>query len=96
MVGLEYATKGTMTVNGHKLVVVEKDTQGKPDVAKSILEAAYADDKAALAMGPPQGARARPVTSPDTWLGPPATTRCGDHPRLWDNPSEPQGHRRCA
>ena len=52
MMGLEYATKGTMMVNGHKLVVIEKDTQGKPDVAKSMLEAAYADDKAALAVGP--------------------------------------------
>jgi branched-chain amino acid transport system substrate-binding protein len=52
MLGLEYATKGTMMVNGHKLVVIEKDTQGKPDVAKSMLEAAYADDKAALAVGP--------------------------------------------
>jgi branched-chain amino acid transport system substrate-binding protein len=52
MMGLEYATGGTMMVNGHKLVVVEKDTQGKPDVAKSQLASAYADDKAALAVGP--------------------------------------------
>jgi len=52
MMGLEYATGGTMMVNGHKLVIVEKDTQGKPDVAKSMLEAAYADDKAAIAIGP--------------------------------------------
>ena len=52
MLGLEYATKGTMMVNGHKLVVIEKDNQGKPDVAKSMLEAAYADDKAAIAVGP--------------------------------------------
>jgi len=52
MLGLEYATKGTMAVNGHKLVVIEKDNQGKPDVAKSMLESAYADDKAAIAVGP--------------------------------------------
>ena len=52
MMGLEYATGSTMMVNGHKLVIVEKDTQGKPDVAKSMLEAAYADDKAAIAIGP--------------------------------------------
>ncbi len=52
MMGLEYATGGTMMVNGHKLVVIEKDTQGKPDIAKSMLEAAYADDKAAIAIGP--------------------------------------------
>ena len=26
--GLDYATGGTMTVNGNKLVLIEKDTQG--------------------------------------------------------------------
>ena len=52
LMGLEYATGGTMMVNGHKLVVIEKDTQGKPDIAKSQLASAYADDKAALAVGP--------------------------------------------
>ena len=52
MMGINYATKGTMTVNGHKIVVVEKDTQGKPDVAKAQLASAYADDKAVLAIGP--------------------------------------------
>ncbi len=49
--GLEYATDGTMAVNGRKLVVMEKDDQGKPDVAKSLLAAAYSDDKADLAVG---------------------------------------------
>jgi branched-chain amino acid transport system substrate-binding protein len=49
--GLEYATDGTMAVNGRKLVVIEKDDQGKPDVAKSLLAAAYSDDKADLAVG---------------------------------------------
>ncbi|CAN7390364.1 MULTISPECIES: substrate-binding domain-containing protein [unclassified Variovorax] len=52
MMGLEYATGGTMAVNGKKLVVIEKDDQGKPDLGKSLLAAAYADDKAALAVGP--------------------------------------------
>jgi len=52
MMGLEYATNGTMTVNGNKLVVIEKDTQGKPDVAKAQLAAAYSDDRADLAIGP--------------------------------------------
>ena len=52
MMGLEYATGGKMAVNGHKLVVIEKDNQGKPDVAKAMLESAYADDKAAIAVGP--------------------------------------------
>ena len=52
MMGLDYATGGTMTVNGKKLTVIEKDDQGKPDLGKSLLAAAYADDKAALAVGP--------------------------------------------
>ena len=52
MMGLEYATGGTMAVNGKKIVVIEKDDQGKPDLGKSLLAAAYADDKADLAIGP--------------------------------------------
>ncbi|MFT5535245.1 MAG: branched-chain amino acid transport system substrate-binding protein [Candidatus Paceibacteria bacterium] len=52
LMGLDYATGGTMTVNGNKIVLIEKDTQGKPDVAKSQLAAAYADDKADMAVGP--------------------------------------------
>jgi branched-chain amino acid transport system substrate-binding protein len=52
MMGLDYATGGTMAVNGNKLVVIEKDNQGKPDVAKSQLAAAYADDRADIAVGP--------------------------------------------
>jgi branched-chain amino acid transport system substrate-binding protein len=41
-----------MTVAGKKLVVIEKDDQGKPDVGKSLLAAAYGDDKADIAVGP--------------------------------------------
>ena len=52
LMGLDYATGGTMTVAGRKLVVIEKDDQGKPDVGKSLLAAAYGDDKADLAVGP--------------------------------------------
>jgi branched-chain amino acid transport system substrate-binding protein len=52
MMGLDYATGGTMTVAGRKLVVIEKDDQGKPDVGKSQLAAAYGDDKADIAVGP--------------------------------------------
>jgi len=52
MMGLEYATGGTMTVAGKKLVVIEKDDQGKPDVGKNLLTQAYADDKADIAVGP--------------------------------------------
>ncbi|MFZ2990759.1 substrate-binding domain-containing protein [Ideonella sp.] len=50
--GLEYATGGTMMVAGKKLVVIEKDDQGKPDLGKSLLAAAYGDDKADIAVGP--------------------------------------------
>jgi branched-chain amino acid transport system substrate-binding protein len=52
MMGLDYATGGTMAVAGKKLVVIEKDDQGKPDLGKSLLAAAYGDDKADLAVGP--------------------------------------------
>ena len=50
--GLDYATGGTMMVAGKKLVVIEKDDQGKPDVGKAALAAAYADDKVDIAVGP--------------------------------------------
>ncbi len=52
MMGLDYATGGTMMVAGKKLVVIEKDDQGKPDQGKSLLAAAYGDDKVDLAVGP--------------------------------------------
>ena len=51
MMGLDYATGGTMQVGGRKLVVIEKDDQGKPDLGKSLLAAAYSDDKVDLAVG---------------------------------------------
>ena len=52
MMGLDYATNGTMMVAGKKLTVIEKDDQGKPDVGKSLLATAYGDDKADIAVGP--------------------------------------------
>ncbi len=52
VMGLQYATGGTMTVAGRKLVLIEKDDQGKPDVGKSQLAAAYEDNGADLAVGP--------------------------------------------
>ncbi|MGH8764553.1 MAG: substrate-binding domain-containing protein, partial [Burkholderiales bacterium] len=52
MLGLEYVTGGKMEVNGRKIVVIEKDTQNKPDVGKSGLAAAFGDDKVDLAIGP--------------------------------------------
>jgi branched-chain amino acid transport system substrate-binding protein len=52
MMGLEYATQGTMEVNGEKLVVIEKDTQLDPARGKALLAEAYGDDDAAIAVGP--------------------------------------------
>jgi len=49
--GLEYATKGTMTVAGRKLEVLEKDSQNKPDVGRNLLSEAFGDDGADLAVG---------------------------------------------
>src|SRR5689334_19210098 len=58
MLGLEYATNGSMAINGRKIVIIEKDDQSKPDVAKSVLAAAYGDDKVDLAIGPTSSASA--------------------------------------
>jgi branched-chain amino acid transport system substrate-binding protein len=52
MMGLEYATGGKMEVLGRKIVILEKDTQSKPDVGKAQLAASFGDDKADLAIGP--------------------------------------------
>ncbi len=49
--GLEYATKGTMMIKGKKIEVIEKDTQFKPDVARSVLAEAYGDDDVLIAVG---------------------------------------------
>jgi branched-chain amino acid transport system substrate-binding protein len=49
--GFEYATKGTMAIDGRKIVIITKDDQGKPDVAKTALAEAYEDDKVDLAIG---------------------------------------------
>ena len=58
MMGLEYATKGTMTVDGRKIVVVTKDDQSKPDLAKTALAEAYEDDGADIAIGTSSSAAA--------------------------------------
>ena len=52
ILGLEYATGGTMTVLGRKIVVIEKDDQLKPDIGKALLAQAYGDDKVDLVIGP--------------------------------------------
>src|SRR5947207_5466716 len=51
MLGLDYATKGTMEVDGRKIQVILKDDQLKPDLAKAALEQAYGDDKVDIAVG---------------------------------------------
>ncbi len=51
MLGLEYATKGTMEIDGRKIQVILKDDQLKPDLAKAALEQAYGDDKVDIAVG---------------------------------------------
>jgi branched-chain amino acid transport system substrate-binding protein len=82
MMGLDYATGGTMMVNGKKIVVIEKDDQGKPDLGKSLLAAAYSDDKADAGRRPdrPRAWRWPCCRSPrntrrSCWSSPPWPTR---------------------
>jgi branched-chain amino acid transport system substrate-binding protein len=49
--GFEYATKGTMEIDGRKIVIITKDDQGKPDLAKTALTEAYEDDNVDIAIG---------------------------------------------
>ena len=56
--GFEYATKGAMTLDGRKIVIITKDDQTKPDVAKTALAEAYQDDGVALAIGTTSSAAA--------------------------------------
>ncbi|WP_417598001.1 substrate-binding domain-containing protein [Pararhodobacter oceanensis] len=52
MMGLEYATDGTMEIDGNQLVVIEKDSQLRPDLGRALLAEAFGDDDAAIAVGP--------------------------------------------
>ena len=52
MLGLEYATGGTMMIGNRKIVVTQRDSQTKPDVGKAQLAAAFGDDKVDIAIGP--------------------------------------------
>src|SRR5690554_1696133 len=52
MMGLEYATDGTMEINGQPLVVIEKDSQLRPDLGRALLAEAFGDDDAHIAVGP--------------------------------------------
>src|SRR5258705_247292 len=56
--GLEYATGGKLEVLGRKIVIIEKDDQIKPDIAKSALATAFGDDKVDIAVGPTSSASA--------------------------------------
>ena len=56
--GLEYATKGTMMLDGRKIVIITKDDQSKPDLSKAALAEAYQDDKADIAIGTTSSAAA--------------------------------------
>lgn len=58
MMGLEYLTQGSMTLNGRKIKVIVKDDQIKPDLAKSLLEQAYGDDNVDIAIGTTSSAAA--------------------------------------
>ena len=49
--GIEYATHGTGTVAGRKIALIEKDSQTKPDLGRSLLSEAYDDDGAEIAIG---------------------------------------------
>lgn len=52
MMGLEYATGGTMEIDGRKIQMIEKDRQLKPDIGRAMLAEAYGDDEVDLAIGP--------------------------------------------
>ena len=52
MLGLEYATGGTMEVNGEPISVLEYDTQLDPARARALLAEAYGDDEVHIAVGP--------------------------------------------
>jgi branched-chain amino acid transport system substrate-binding protein len=49
--GIEYATHGTNMVAGRKIELIEKDSQTKPDVGRNLLNEAYGDDDAEIAIG---------------------------------------------
>jgi branched-chain amino acid transport system substrate-binding protein len=51
MMGLEYATDGTMAIDGEPITVIEKDTQLKPEIGRAMLEEAFGDDNADIAVG---------------------------------------------
>jgi branched-chain amino acid transport system substrate-binding protein len=49
--GIEYASRGTGIIAGRKIEILERDSQTKPDVGRTLLEQAYSDDDVDLAIG---------------------------------------------
>ncbi len=50
--GFEYATDGTMTIEGRQIEISRKDTQLDPARARALVEEAYAEDDAHIVVGP--------------------------------------------
>lgn len=50
--GFEYATDGSMEIEGRKIEIIDKDTQLDPARARSLVEEAYAEDDAQIVVGP--------------------------------------------
>lgn len=49
--GFEYATDGTMTVEGRPIKLIEKDDQMNPARARALVEAAFAEDDSHIVIG---------------------------------------------
>lgn len=50
--GAEYATVGTLEIDGEPITVIEKDTRLDPATGRAVLAEAYGDDGAHIAVGP--------------------------------------------
>ena len=50
--GFEYETQGKMEIAGRKIEIIEKDTQLKADLGRTLVAEAMGDDKVDLVMGP--------------------------------------------
>ena len=74
--GFEYATKGTMEIDGRKIVIITKDDQGKPDLAKSALAEAYEDDGVDIAVGTTSSAAATATALKNVFMLSPLGRSC--------------------
>lgn len=50
--GFEYATDGSMQIEGRQIEIIDKDTQLDPARARALVEEAYAEDDAHIVVGP--------------------------------------------